>query len=186
MKKNFTIPNVISAIRILLIPVFVCLYFGSFINNTTYAFLVIVLSALSDIVDGYIARRFNMVSNLGKVLDPVADKLTQLAIVIVFCFKHNTLIPVFFVLFTKELLTTVAATLWFKKGLKPMSAKWWGKVSTAILYLSFIYYLLSDIFNYGNTIIDYVIATLSIVFLLFSMCGYIKTALTNTKQVTVN
>ena len=181
MKSNFTIPNMISAFRILLIPIFVLLYFSNIEHCYFYAFIVIVLSSISDIADGIIARKFNMISDLGKVLDPIADKLTQLALVLILCFKHPTLMPVFFVLFTKELLTAVAAAIWFKKGLKPISAKWWGKVSTALLYASFMYYILSDFWLFKNGIIDIIITALVIVCLLFSMCGYIKTVLTNTK-----
>ncbi len=181
MKKNLTIPNIISSFRIVLIPVFMLLYFSNLENNYYYAFFVIVLSSISDIADGIIARKFNMISDFGKVLDPIADKLTQLALVVIFCFNHPNLMPVLCVLFTKELLTAVAAAIWLKKGLKPISAKWWGKVSTALLYASFMYYILSDIWSFNNNIIDITITVLTIACLLFSMCGYIKTVMTNAK-----
>ncbi len=182
MKKNLTIPNIISAIRIVLIPIYILLYFSNIENNHIYALIVLIFSALSDIVDGFIARKFNMISDLGKVLDPIADKLTQVAVVIVLCFSHQTLIPVLCVLFTKELLTAVAAAFWFKSGKGAVSARWWGKVSTALLYASFMFYMVSDILSFKNFTIDVIIMVAIIACLLFSMCGYIKTVLLNSKQ----
>ncbi len=184
--KKLTIPNIISLIRIALIPVFIAIYFSDIKNGQQWAFLIIVLSALSDVADGIIARKFNMVSNFGKVLDPIADKLTQVAIVVILCFKHTTLIPVFCVLFTKELLTAFAATFWFKKGMKPVSARWWGKLSTALLYSTFMYYMIIDMLAYnGIYAIDLTIMVAVIACLLFSMCGYIKTVLLDTKHTQV-
>ena len=174
MKKIFTIPNIISMFRILLIPAFAVLYFSNFEYNFVYAFGVILVSAFSDIVDGLIARRFNMVSALGKVLDPIADKLTQVALIVCLCFNHKTLFPLLMVLATKELLTLVAATIWLKSGLQPISARWWGKASTALLYAAFLYYILSDIFAFTNGTLDIIIPVATIALLIFSMCGYIK------------
>ena len=72
--KIFTIPNIISIIRIAIIPFFVYFYFTSSIeNHYIYSLYVLLISGASDIVDGFIARRFNMISDLGKVLDPIAD-----------------------------------------------------------------------------------------------------------------
>ncbi|MEE1278406.1 MAG: CDP-alcohol phosphatidyltransferase family protein [Acutalibacteraceae bacterium] len=174
MKKVFTIPNIISMFRILLIPIFCVLYFSSLDKGYIYAFAVIILSAASDIIDGFIARRFNMISDVGKVLDPFADKLTQVVVAVCLAFNHKMLLPVLSVLATKELLTGVAATLWLKNGLEPISARWWGKVSTALLYASFIYYVICDIFMFNNHVVDIVFTVLTIAFLLFSMCGYIR------------
>ena len=175
MKKVFTIPNIISMLRILLIPVFAVIYFLKIENNYEYAFAVILFSGLSDIVDGFIARKFNMISDVGKVLDPIADKLTQVAVAVCLCANHRTLFPVLVVLVTKELLTLVAATVWLRSGRLPISARWWGKVSTALLYASFAYYILCDIISFQNDIIDILIPALTIASLLFSMCGYLKT-----------
>lgn len=182
MKKSITIPNIISFIRIVLIPVYIAVYFSGADNSRTCALVILVLSAISDIADGFIARKFEMVSDLGKVLDPIADKLTQVAVAVVLSITHRTLFPVLCVLFTKELLTAVAAAFWFKSGNGAVSARWWGKVSTALLYASFMYYMLSDILSFGNFTVDIIITAAIIVCLLFSMCGYIKTVLLGSKQ----
>lgn len=184
MKKgNLTIPNIISAIRIALIPVFITIYFSDLKNSLIWSFVIIVLSGISDVADGLIARKFNMVSDLGKVLDPIADKLTQVAVAVILCFKHTLLIPVFCVLFTKELLTAFAAGALFKKGMKPESARWWGKLATALLYISFMYYLIIDIVGYTSLLaVDISIMLILIACLIFAMCGYIKMALYESKH----
>ena len=78
--KIFTLPNVLSFFRILLIPVIIWLYLVK--DNSIWAGYVLILSGLTDVLDDFIARRFNVASDLGKVLDPVADKLTQAAMLI--------------------------------------------------------------------------------------------------------
>lgn len=181
MKENFTLPNIISAFRIVLIPVFAVLYFSNIEKNYIYAFAVLALSALSDVTDGFIARRFNMISELGKVLDPIADKLTQVALALCLCFKHRLLFPVLIVLVTKELLTAVAAALWFKNGMKAFSARWWGKVSTLVLYASFMYYVICDILNFMCVYVEITLTVAAIAFMMLSMCGYIKTYLCKQK-----
>ncbi len=174
MKKVFTIPNIISMFRILLIPFFCLLYFSEMDKGYIYAFAVVILSAASDIIDGFIARKFNMISDVGKVLDPFADKLTQVVLAVCLAFNHKMLMPVLSVLATKELLTAVAAALWLKNGLQPISARWWGKVSTVLLYASFMYYVLCDILAFSFPVADIIFTVLTIAFMLFSMCGYIR------------
>lgn len=80
-----TIPNLLSVVRLLLIPVIVWLYCGK--QEYTAAVVVILLSGITDIADGIIARKYHMVSDFGKILDPIADKLTQAAIIL--CLTYN-------------------------------------------------------------------------------------------------
>ena len=82
-----TIPNWLSYIRIALIPVFAVLFYKGYVG---WAMLVLGLSGLSDFLDGKIARKFNQVSDLGKIIDPVADKLTQITIAIMFYIEFRT------------------------------------------------------------------------------------------------
>lgn len=174
MKENLTIPNVISLLRICIIPVFIYLYFSSKEQHYYYALLVIVLSAVTDVVDGFIARRFNMVSDVGKVLDPIADKLTQVSVVFCLMFTHPNLIVMVVVLFTKELLTLFAAVYILRTGFKPISAKWFGKLATVVVYMTFFYAIYLDINPSMPTIVLDVMAVASTVCLVLSMAGYIK------------
>ena len=134
----FTIPNILCYIRIILIPVFMFIYLNATTTKDYYiAAFIILFSGITDFCDGYIARKFNQVTELGKFLDPLADKLTQGAIILTLMFKikwMNYLVGLFIV---KELFMAVnGAILLTKKRRKLDGAKWFGKVSTAVLYAS--------------------------------------------------
>lgn len=134
LKKEdiWTIPNVISMFRIALIPFILWVYCG--VQNYTVAMILIIISGLSDIVDGKIARKFNMVSNFGKFLDPVADKMTQGTLIICLISRYKWMIAliIFFVL--KEAVMFLAGYIVFKNTDSVNSAKWHGKLSTVVLY----------------------------------------------------
>ena len=138
MKKIFTIPNILSIVRILLIPVFIVLYLIGRQGENIYLMIsvaVVALSGFTDILDGIIARKCNMVSDLGKVLDPVADKLTQAAVAICLAIDNPIVIPMFVVFAVKESAMMIGAlTLYKSTERRPISAKWYGKMSTVILY----------------------------------------------------
>lgn len=130
--KIFTIPNLLSLFRMALIPIIVWLYVGR--EKHIWATALIALSGLTDIVDGKIARKFNMVSDIGKVLDPFADKLTQFSML--FCllsrFYWVWYLLAFFVV--KELTQAIMAYALLRKKESVESAQWFGKASTATLY----------------------------------------------------
>lgn len=130
--KIFTIPNLLSMFRLALVPIIVWVYVGK--NAHILATILIALSGLTDIVDGKIARKFNMVSDLGKVLDPFADKLTQFSML--FClvsrFYWVWYLLCFFVV--KELTQAFMAYVVLRKKESVDSAQWFGKASTATLY----------------------------------------------------
>lgn len=178
MKNIFTIPNIISFFRILLIPLFVVAYFAgnSDPKYVQLAILIVVISGISDIVDGFIARHFKMVSDFGKVLDPIADKLTQASVVLCLSIMHPlALFPMFSVLFFKELLTLIVAIHLLSKGTKPISSKWFGKLSTVVIFATMVYTLLIDLFpHYIPELPLYLFSLASIVCMLISVTGYFK------------
>ncbi len=174
MKNIFTIPNIISFIRLLIIPFFAICYFSDNIENRyAVCIAIIVISGLSDIVDGFIARKFNMVSDLGKILDPIADKLTQVVILLCLCINHPSLLVMFGVLFLKELLTLFAAIYVLSNGTKPISARWWGKLSTIVIFLTMFYTILLDLFDISRIPL-YLLTFASIVCMIISLSGYFK------------
>lgn len=136
----WTIPNLLSLIRILIVPVFAVLFLK---HELLWAVVVLAISGLSDLFDGKIARRFNQVSELGKLLDPVADKLTQATIAVLlfitFYRAENRTLHLFawvFLLFiVKELVMLLggAAMLYF--GIRPGAAEIYGKAATMAFYL---------------------------------------------------
>ncbi len=174
MKDNLTIPNVISLLRICIIPVFITLYFSSEPHHYLLSLLVVMLSAATDVIDGFIARKFNMVSDVGKVLDPIADKLTQVSVIFCLIFTHPNLLIMVVVLFTKEILTLFAAVYILRGGFKPISAKWFGKLATVVVYLTFFYAIYTDINPQMPVIVLDGLALASTICLLISMAGYIK------------
>ena len=174
MKKIFTIPNIISIFRLVLIPVFVFFYFKESIENHYFwAIFIIVLSGLSDVVDGFIARRFSMVSDLGKVIDPIADKLTQVVALLCLAIKHIAIIPAFIVLFVKELLTMFVAIHLFANGTKPISSRWWGKLSTVMIFITMFYTIIMDMYNVPAFVL-YILIIASVVCMSISVAGYFK------------
>ncbi len=174
MKKIFTIPNIISIFRLILIPLFVFFYFKESIENHFFwAIFIIVLSGFSDVVDGFIARKFNMVSDLGKVIDPIADKLTQVVALLCLAIKHTAIIPAFVVLFAKELLTMFVAIHLFASGTKPISSKWWGKLSTVMIFVTMFYTIVMDIYTVPAFVL-YMLIVASVVCMSISVAGYFR------------
>ncbi len=182
MNKFLTIPNIISLIRIILIPIIAIMYFNSNLqHHYAYTLLLLLLSGISDVVDGYIARHFNAVSDVGKVLDPIADKLTQAVILFCLCIRNQYILPMFIVLFVKEFLTLVAAAYLLKHGTKPISAKWWGKLSTVMIYSTIFYSIAADYFEVLPQSILLVLMLASIICMLISMIGYMRLFLNRNK-----
>lgn len=136
-KEIFSIPNILSYFRIVLIPVFIVLFFNSNkgIGYHVAAAGVLILSGLTDMLDGKIARKFNQITELGKIIDPVADKLTQCAIMICLAMRYKLLWAFIGVLVIKEITMAILALLFLKKGRKLKGAHWYGKVSTTVFYL---------------------------------------------------
>lgn len=128
-----TIPNWMCFVRIALIPVFTALFIK---EHYIAAFICMIVAALTDVFDGKIARKFNMVSNLGKILDPIADKLSQIAIVIILLVKFwdGPLKYVLFLFIFKELLMVCGGALLMSKGMRPVAAEFWGKLATVVFY----------------------------------------------------
>lgn len=138
-----TIPNLLSVIRILLIPVFGVLYYK---NMLIPAVIVLAISGLTDFFDGKIARKFNQVSALGKILDPVADKLTQMTLAVLLFLKFHgstdDLIRafswVFLVFVVKELIMVLFGLFMLLIGLRPGAAEIYGKAATFVFYFVMI------------------------------------------------
>ena len=116
-KKNiFTIPNILSSFRVILAFVFLTIFYQSDLDNKErYSTAIILISALTDFLDGKIARKFNMVSELGKILDPIADKITQ-GVLILCLMKKYPLLRWLFLLFTvKEAFMGIVGAKVLKK-----------------------------------------------------------------------
>lgn len=131
--KILTIPNVLSLFRLCLIPVIVWLYIIR--EDYFWTLMILILSGITDIVDGIIARKCNMISDFGKAFDPIADKLTQAAMLccLVVRFQHMMIPLVMLVI--KEVFTGITALISIKKTDTVKGADWHGKLTTASLCL---------------------------------------------------
>ena len=131
-KQLFSVPNVLSYIRILLVPLIIILY--CVYNLHYWAAGLIVLSGITDVADGFIARRFNMVTDWGKFIDPVADKLTQCAMVL--CAATVTWWVAFLLalMLVKDFLLFLWGLMLFRRQDKVSSSCWYGKMCTVVVY----------------------------------------------------
>lgn len=130
-RKIWTIPNVLSFFRLALIPVFVWLYVWE--KNYPATVVVLVVSSLSDLADGFIARRFHMITALGKALDPIADKLTQGIMLICLVSRFSTMWLPLILLAVKESFALISRTVLFRRSGQIYGAVWHGKISTVLL-----------------------------------------------------
>ena len=133
-KENlFNIPNCLCFFRILLIPVFLYVYFKSeYEYHYVIAALVLVLSGLSDFFDGFIARKYDMVTEFGKLIDPIADKLTQFTVAFVLVYTYSWMWLLLLIIVLKDGMLALGGLYLYEKGAKVQGASWWGKISTAI------------------------------------------------------
>ena len=130
-QEAFSIPNLLSYFRLLLIPLFIQLYIR---GDFTEALITLAASGLRDIIDGRIARKYNMVTDLGKVLDPVADKLTQCAMMICVATRYPAMWWLLGIHVVKELIMIVVGYYVLKKTDTVNSAIWCGKLCTGVIY----------------------------------------------------
>ena len=169
-KENFNIPNILSFIRIIIIVPFV-LYFLN--DDYLLAALMLIFSGLSDMFDGLIARKLNQITKLGKVLDPVADKLTLTAVIICMGIKFPEIFPLVIILILKDVSMLIAGSFLLKKGIEPPAAKWYGKLSTVFFYISVIIIVaLKAIWEINSPVISISLLSATAVFMLFALCKY--------------
>jgi cardiolipin synthase len=131
----WSIPNILCYIRLLLIPIFVIKYIRAQepVEYVQVA-IIILASGLTDFLDGFIARSFNMITDFGKLIDPVADKLTQAALIFVLVVKIKWMFLLLILFVVMQLFMLGAGLAMLKKGKRLNGSKWFGKVSTAVFY----------------------------------------------------
>lgn len=175
------IPNLLSLIRIIEIPFFVYYFLK---DNLPVAAIILVTSGLSDLLDGYIARKYNQITELGKILDPIADKLTLGAVVICMWILYAKEIPMMNVCFTimiaKELLMGIGSLFLVKKGTKPTAAKWYGKVSTVFFYFTMIILVALEAFYIdfaGKSALITILVCITALLAIGAFLGYANVAL---------
>lgn len=141
-EKNqvLTLPNLLSVVRIALIPVIVWLYSAE--KNHCAAIGVIALSGATDMIDGWIARRFHMISDFGKILDPLADKLTQAAVLLCLLSKYRQMTALIIIFAVCELGKFALGIFVKQKYNEVNGAKWYGKANTVVIYATMMLLIL--------------------------------------------
>ena len=163
------IPNILTIIRLLLIPVMAGFFMT---NHLILALITYVLASVTDVIDGFIARKFNMITDLGKILDPVADKLLQY--VALLCLWYINVIPYWIVVvfLAKEVLLGIGCIKLIKKDII-ISAKWFGKLSSCIFFLAIIVAMLSKIFDTIPPNYPIILMCFALIMAMFSLVMYI-------------
>ena len=165
------VPNTLTIIRFLLIPFIVaCIFNGNFIA----AFIIFTISGITDIADGFIARKFNLVSNFGKLMDPLADKLTQISTLASLAIIHIIPIWILIIVLIKESIMIVGASFLYGKDVVVYS-RWYGKLATVLFYLAIVLSLVLRQFNITGAFehTDLIAYSLALVATVFSLIMYV-------------
>ena len=169
-KRNINVPNGLSVLRLLVIAPFVSFFMR---DEYIWAAVMLIVSGLSDMFDGMIARRFHQFTPLGEMLDPLADKLTQGAVVICLGIKFPAVIPLVVILVVKELAMLVASAVMLKLHKRPPGAKWYGKVGTIVFYISVtLIVALKAIWHYENIALTITLLSITAAFMIFAFVKY--------------
>lgn len=180
-KEIFTIPNVLSFFRLALIPVYVVLYLNAeepreFILSAA----ILAVSCLTDLIDGKIARHFNMMTTLGKFLDPVADKATQFTMIVCLAIRYPVLWYLIGLFVVKEGFQLIAGALKWRKGKILNRALLSGKICTTVLFTSLIAMVMIPTLSQKTvtivTIVDAIFMLISFVHYILAYCGKVKKA----------
>lgn len=166
------IPNILTIIRFILIPVI--LYF-IFTGNYILAFVFFTLSGITDILDGAIARKFNLISTFGKLMDPLADKLTQISVLATLVFKEIIPFWILIIVMLKEFIMIIGASFLYGKDVVVYS-KWFGKLATVLFYFAIVFSLINKQFGFTGiwTHIDMILYCIAIFATIFSLIMYVK------------
>ncbi len=172
-KDVLTIPNLLSLFRLVLIPIYIAIYLNA--KEMPDYFLaagILAVSCLTDLIDGKIARHFNMISTLGKILDPVADKATQFSLILCLALKceHSVLWYLVGLFVIKESFQLIAGGMTIRKGKMLKGAQLTGKICTTILFVSLI--LLVMMPNLNDTAV-FIIALIDAIFMVIALIDYV-------------
>ncbi len=170
------VPNILTMSRFVLIPFII---FFIVTDNYILAFVFLTLSGITDILDGFIARKYNLITNFGKLIDPLADKSTQVAILATLAIKNIIPMWILFIVFIKEIFMIAGASFLYGKEFV-VSSRWFGKLSTVLFYIAIVCSLIIRYWNihYGSPILpqfDTYIYYLALLSTLFSLIMYFKT-----------
>lgn len=180
-KDLFTIPNLLSLFRLVLIPVYVVIYLNAQDDTDHYiAAGILAVSCLTDAIDGKIARHFNMISTVGKILDPIADKATQFTLIVCLAIRNPLLWVLVCLFFIKECFQLIAGLMTLRKGQMLSGALISGKICTTVLFVSLIVLVMMP--QLSETVI-FAITTLDCVVVLIAFICYARVYYTHSPMI---
>lgn len=175
-KDILTIPNMMSYFRILLVPVFCVVYVNAqSLRGYIWSIAIVALSAITDVFDGMVARKTGQVTDLGKILDPIADKAMQFAMLFCVVIRYKLVVILLIIYAAKELISLAFSGYLFAHDKNIGGAQWYGKLCTVILYgvmLAFI--ILPKIDHPADTILVCVSGAFMLLAFVMYMTAYIK------------
>ena len=160
------IPNILTVLRFLFIPSIIA---SLVYNNYLFSLILFTLSSFTDVLDGKIARKYNAITDFGKLMDPLADKLTQLSVLLTLSFKNIIPIWIVVILILRETVMIAGASFLYGKSLV-VSSKWYGKLTTVLIYIAVVSSFLINIFSLPS--FDIYIYILAIISAIFSLINY--------------
>ena len=169
MKKE-NIPNILTIIRFILIPF---IFMSVIFHHYLIGLVIFTISAITDILDGYIARKYNYITNIGKLIDPLADKLTQIFLLLALSILNILPWWILAIVFVKECVMVISASFLYKRKDVVVYIKWYGKMATTLFYLAIIFSLIINQFNITLPFrIDLYLYYLAILATIFSLIMY--------------
>ena len=161
------IPNILTTCRFVFIP----FIFGAIVDkNFIAAFIFLTISGITDVLDGFIARKFNCITKFGKLIDPLSDKATQVSVLAALCIENIIPLWILFIVFLKEIIMIAGASFLYGKELV-VSSKWYGKLSTVLFYAAIVASLIVKYFNISFHFDTY-IYYLALIMTIFSLIMY--------------
>ena len=173
-KDLLTIPNILTYFRFLLVPVFIILYlkFDTFPENL-WAIACVVVSAATDVADGRIARRTGKITDIGKIMDPLADKLMEFAMMFCIAIRYPLVIILFVAFAVKEIVSLCFSGYLFKHDKNTGGALWGGKLCTVILYAVLLIFIVVPNGLIGKTL-QIIMITVSLIAMVIAFVVYMR------------
>ena len=168
----WTVPNLLTYLRFVLVVPFVILFLS---EKYLLSAICIGLSGISDCLDGFFARKLNQVTQLGKLLDPIADKVTLISVMLCMAFYAPNVIPILVVLIAKDVVMLIGGVSLLKRKITPPAAVWFGKLATIVFYFAVcIIVFMKAVINYENLLLDDILLSVTAVVMLYALYRYAK------------
>lgn len=168
----WTVPNILTYLRFVLVVPFVILFLQ---EKYLAAAVCIGLSGISDCLDGFFARKLNQVTQLGKLLDPIADKITLISVMFCMAFYAPNVIPILVILIAKDVAMLLGGVSLLKRKITPPAAEWFGKLATIVFYFAVCAIVfLKAVINYQSIIVDDILLSITAVVMLYALYRYYK------------